>query len=72
MTKICLNRDIIDGDRRFSQGQIGRIVLPLGYTMWLVEFKYPDFAYPCRTLRHYAEVGSGDFQQLDEAAVQTQ
>ena len=67
MTKICLNRDVIDGERRFKQGLIGRIVLPLSYTSWLVEFKYPDFHYPCKMRRLYAEVGSGDFEQVYEA-----
>jgi len=72
MTKICLNRDVVDGDRRFQQGLIGRIVMSLGYTAWLVEFKYPDFLYPCKTRRLYAEVKSDDFEQVYEATQQAQ
>ena len=72
MAKICLNTDIVDGDRRFQQGLIGRIVMSLGYTAWLVEFKYPDFHYPNKSRRLYAEVKSGDFEQVYEAASEAQ
>jgi len=70
VTKICLNTDIVENGHRFRQGLIGRIVLPLGYKAWLVEFKYPDFHYPCKTKRVYAEVGTGQFVEVDEAPSQ--
>jgi hypothetical protein len=68
--KICLKTDVVEAGQRFPRGLIGRAVLAVGCDAWLVEFKYPDFAYPCRAKRVYAEVRSEDFQAFDEASYQ--
>ena len=67
MTKICLSRDVLDGDQEFKQGLIGRQVMRTGFHTWLIEFKYPDFAFPCRTKRVYAELNAKAFVTFDEA-----
>lgn len=72
MTKICLRQDVIESGRRFQQGLIGRQVLRTGFHTWLVEFKYPDFAYPCRPKRVYAEVNSKFFDTFDETPQKAQ
>ncbi len=72
MTKVCLSRDVLDGQRQLKQGLIGRQVLRTGFHTWLIEFKYPDFAYPCRTKRVYAELNAKSFTTFDEAPYQAQ
>ncbi len=70
--KICLNSPVEDGGRVLPRGLIGRQVLRTGFHTWLIEFKYPDFAYPCRTKRVYAELNAKSFTTFDEAPYQAQ
>jgi len=72
MTKICLNSPVEDQGRMLPQGLIGRQVMRTGFHTWLIEFKYPDFAYPCRTKRVYAELNAKSFTTFDEAPYQAQ
>ena len=65
--KVLLKTEVVEDGRRFPRGQIGRAVLCVGYDAWLVEFKYPDYAYPCTPKRVYAEVRSKDLEAIDEA-----
>ena len=70
--KIWLNSAVEGGGRVLPRGLIGRQVLRTGFHTWLIEFKYPDFAYPCRTKRVYAELNAKSFTTFDEAPYQAQ